>query len=169
MYTRLTSVFLIAHSPKFLLEQQTYMKKKINTFHEFSFPAQGNWSVWAADCHHQSFNLGLPIFITRHKSVSSDNYIFPFREKKILKTFIVSLHSPSILIVISNLVLLFLTILIIVLKPLCDYFRIWATCICFRCLSAFSPWIVNCILDTVYEKTWRLWYVAFSHGGSPCP
>lgn len=167
MYTRLTSVFLITHSPKFLLKQQTYIEKLI---HDMNFLSQhrqtGVYELLTAIINLSILACQYSLHRTR---AWAQTITFSLSgEKKILKTFILSLHSPSILIIISNLVLLFLTILIIVmLKPWCDYFSIWVIGICFHCLSAPSPCVLNCMLNPVYEKTWRLCVLSSSVGAHP--
>lgn len=167
MYTRLTIVFLITHSPKCLLKQQTYIEKLI---HDMNFLFQhretGGYELLTAI-------INLSILACRYSLHSTRAWAQTITfslsgGKEILKTFILSLHSPFILIITSNLVLLFLTILIIVmLKPPCDYFSICVIGICFHCLSAPSPGILNCMLSPVYEKRGGSECVIFFSGGHP--
>lgn len=121
-----------------------------------SLPSSGKLECMSFWLHNQSTNLGLPIFITWHESISS--ITFSLSEKNI-KDFNFLITFFSILIIISNIFLILLAKLIIaIVKPLCDYFGIWVNCTCFHCLSVllsldFKLHTEHCIWTMV-----RLWW-----------
>lgn len=121
-----------------------------------SLPSPGNLECMSFWLCNQSTNLALPIFITWHENISS--ITFSLSEKNI-KDFNFLITFFSILIIISNMFLTFLAKLIIaILKPLCAYFGIWVTSLCFRCLSVLLSLYFKLRIERSIRRMFRLWW-----------
>lgn len=165
MCAKLTSVFLIDHSPKLLVEQQIYIDKLVYDRHSL-FQCR---EIRIYELPISVINL--PIYwlantcYKKHELSQSDVL---FQKKNFLKI----LNSLIIFSMYSHhhfKYLIFWNMLIIaLLKQLGNYFSIWIICICYHFLF-FSPWILNCMMKIVYKNVEaQMMLFSFSEG-SPFP
>lgn len=125
-------VFLTTHSPKFLLKHKTYTDRLLHDMNSLSQPREiGVYELLPSV-------INLPIhWLANTCDIAQEHELrqldLLFLEKKSFKDFSSLFNSSSILIIMSNIFLIFLNILIIAsLKPLCAYFSTRVICVCFH-------------------------------------